>query len=105
MHRALLVLLALDAGKVVPVDRLLEDLWAGRPPEFGRNCLQNCVHQLRRALGADTILWRSPGYLLDVPPEQIDAGRFQLGVAAARAAADDERRAKLLHKALGLWRG
>src|SRR4029079_13351531 len=68
-QRALLVLLALEVGKVVAVDRLIEDLWAGRPPTFARNPLQNPVHQLRRALGSETILSRPPGYLLDLAPE------------------------------------
>ena len=40
--------LALDAGRPVSADRLLDDLWAGAPTQ--RNTLQSKVARLRRAL-------------------------------------------------------
>jgi DNA-binding SARP family transcriptional activator len=104
-NRALLALLLLHAGEVVSVDRLLEDLWGGRPPQAARNALQNYVSQLRKALGAKLVLTRAPGYVLDVGTEQVDFGRFDSLVATARAADDEEERAELLRKALALWRG
>ena len=41
-----LVRLALDAGRVVSVDRLIEDVWADAV-NTGRNTLQSKVSQLR----------------------------------------------------------
>jgi DNA-binding SARP family transcriptional activator len=32
-QRAVLALLLLEAGRVVTIDRLAEDVWAGQPPE------------------------------------------------------------------------
>ena len=43
--------LALAPGRVVTVDRLVEDVWAGDPPATAVNTLQSYVSLLRRALG------------------------------------------------------
>jgi DNA-binding SARP family transcriptional activator len=39
-QRALLVLLALHAGRVVPADQLVDALWGDQPPPAVRNGLQ-----------------------------------------------------------------
>jgi DNA-binding SARP family transcriptional activator len=104
-HRALLAVLLLHAREPVSVDRLLEDLWGGQPPRTASDALQNYVSQLRRALGAELIVTRSPGYLLDVAPEQTDVGRFRLLLRAAETATEAAERAATLREALGLWRG
>ena len=52
-QRALLAVLLLRAGQVVPSDRLLEDVWADEPPRAGATALRVRVSQLRRALGPD----------------------------------------------------
>ena len=51
MLRALLAVLALDAGRVVPVDRLLSELWGETPAPSVASSLQVYVSRLRRALG------------------------------------------------------
>ena len=69
----LLVRLALDAGRPVRAERLLEDLW---PDDVGarRNTLQAKVSQLRRALGDPAALpGTAAGYTLAVDPERVDA--------------------------------
>jgi predicted ATPase/DNA-binding SARP family transcriptional activator len=108
-ERALLADLLIHAGRVVAADRLIEDLWGERPPGNPANTLQGRVWALRRALGpvAARLTTRSPGYLLDVDPELVDAARFErLAADADRAAARDPARALgLLAEALGLWRG
>jgi DNA-binding SARP family transcriptional activator len=50
-ERALLADLVVHAGRVVSVDRLVEDLWADQPPGNPANTLQGRVSALRRALG------------------------------------------------------
>ena len=60
--RALLAILLLHAGEPVSIDRLIADLWAGRPPATAAKILQTYVSQLRKALGDSTIVTR-PGRL------------------------------------------
>jgi DNA-binding SARP family transcriptional activator len=108
-QRALLAALLLEAGRVVPTDRLVEELWGEEPPRTATTSLQNAISRLRRALGEELIETRSPGYVLRVDPEWIDATRFERLLRAARGAGPRERRALLEH-ARGLgggppWRG
>jgi DNA-binding winged helix-turn-helix (wHTH) protein len=48
---ALLAVLALHANEVVSKDRLIDDLWANRPPERPAHAVDVFVSRLRRALG------------------------------------------------------
>jgi len=71
----LLVRLALDAGRPVRAERLVEDLWPG---EVGTrpNTLQAKVSQLRRALGDPAALTGgTAGYTLALEADQVDALR------------------------------
>jgi DNA-binding SARP family transcriptional activator len=61
-----------------------------------------------RGAAAEVLITREPGYLLRVPPESLDATRFEELIAAARralASGADEKAASMLRRALGLWRG
>ena len=92
-QRAVLARLALVAGHVVTVDRLVDDVWAGDPPATAVNTLQSYVSLLRRALGDAQVLRREgPGYVLAVERDVLDATRFEDGVAEARAARRLRRR-------------
>ena len=107
-QRALLAVLALHAGRAVPTDRLVEALWGPDPPVAVRNGLQGLVSKLRRALGSPSIVsMRGGGYVLELAPEAIDVHRYELLVAAGRAAADIDptRSIALLAEAESLWRG
>ena len=109
-ERALLADLLVHAGRVVSADRLVEDLWGGRPPGHPANTLQGRVSALRRALGpagAGLVVTRLPGYVLEVDPGRVDGVRFERLVAEAQALPPPEgpRAARLLEAALGLWRG
>jgi DNA-binding SARP family transcriptional activator len=44
--RSLLVLLLLNAGRVVPTTQVIEALWGGRPPMSGATRVQGVVSQL-----------------------------------------------------------
>ncbi|MFE2757552.1 BTAD domain-containing putative transcriptional regulator [Actinosynnema sp. NPDC059335] len=109
--RSLLAQLAVDAGRVVPADRLIDRLWDGRLPANPSGALQTRVSQLRAALdeaepGARRlVVSRPPGYVLDVPPDAVDAGRFEALLAQAAAAGDPRTRVAVLEDALALWRG
>lgn len=106
--RALLVRLALDAGRVVPAERLVTDLWPEDGPAAAANALQALVSRLRQAAGRDLIVSRPGGYLLAVGPSEVDASMFEHRVAAGRAAlagGEPARAMALLAEALRLWRG
>lgn len=103
-QKAVLALLLLDAGRVVPTDRLVDALWGEDPPRTAATSLQNFVSHLRKVVGPDALLTTPPGYALRVPEEQIDLVRFTRACEEARHLAPAERVA-LLDGALGLWRG
>ncbi|WP_067486600.1 BTAD domain-containing putative transcriptional regulator [Actinomadura hibisca] len=107
--RALLADLLAHRGRVVPVDRLVDDLWRGIPPGNPSGTLRAKVSQLRRALaeaepgGRDLVTFRTPGYALHA--EDTDAARFEDLTRQARESHAPDARAALLTEALGLWRG
>jgi DNA-binding SARP family transcriptional activator len=108
-QRELLALLLLDAGRVVPSDRLMEELWGAHQPAAGATALRVRVSQLRKALRAagDLLVTRPPGYALLVPRDGLDLWRFERGLEEGeRALATDPRRAlDALSQALAEWRG
>ncbi len=103
-QRALLALLLLNRGLVVSTDRLVDALWGQESPRTATTSLQNFVSHLRKELPAGTLSTRSPGYVLDAEPRQVDVGRFRDLQASARALPPAERAARL-REALALWRG
>jgi len=110
-ERAVLVLLLASANRVVPAERLVDDLWAGRPPEGAAGALRVYISRLRRALreaGGDVVLTKPPGYVIEIDDGALDVARFETLVYQARrslAGADHEAAAATLHQALALWRG
>jgi DNA-binding SARP family transcriptional activator len=103
-QRALLAALLVRANEVVSTDRLIEDLWGESPPRTAATSLQNFVSQLRKALGPELLATRSPGYVLVVDPEQIDAKRFERLLHEAREGSAEDRAGRL-SAALDFWRG
>ena len=108
-QRSVLALLLLEAGRVVPSDRLVDELWRGRPPPGAVKTLRSYVSRLRTLLRPNAaLIGRGGGYVLELEEAQVDAARFELlvgeGQAAlargvARVAADR------LREGLALWRG
>jgi DNA-binding SARP family transcriptional activator/class 3 adenylate cyclase len=103
-ERALLAALLLRPGEVVSTDRLADAIWGETPPRTAVGSLQNAVSELRKALGHDVVITRSPGYALVIDPETIDAVRFERAVTDA-ARMEPAERAESLSAALALWRG
>jgi predicted ATPase/DNA-binding SARP family transcriptional activator len=107
-QRALLAILLLHAGEVVSSDRLIEELWGGRPPATAVKTVQVYVSKLRKALGDRVLVTRSGGYMLDIKPVDVDVGRFQALVGEAHGALqrrDPRGAAESLRAGLALWRG
>ena len=108
-QRATLAILLLNVNRVVSVDRLADDLYAGAAPVTAVTQVQRQISELRKVLGAaDLIETRTPGYVLHLEPEQLDLHRFErLVTDAGRSMESGEAAiaAELLREALALWRG
>ncbi|TDD64585.1 AfsR/SARP family transcriptional regulator, partial [Jiangella aurantiaca] len=103
--RLLLAVLLAHRGRAVSADRLVDALWGDTPPTRPLGGLQTKVSLLRRAVGADLVTYRPAGYQLHASADDVDAGRFAVLVARARAHDDPGARSALLGEALDLWRG
>jgi DNA-binding SARP family transcriptional activator/tetratricopeptide (TPR) repeat protein len=111
-QRAVLVGLAVDAGRVVPVDSLVARVWGDEPPQHARRTLHTHVTRIRRLLeraGDDhpaRLVHHSGGYALQVAPGTVDLQRFEDLVERSRTAGLPlEEAATRLTQALALWRG
>ncbi|ONI89837.1 hypothetical protein ALI144C_03845 [Actinosynnema sp. ALI-1.44] len=107
-QRALLAMLLLDAGRVVPVERLLDGLYGDQPPNGATAALQSQVSRLRRTLPDGLIEFHPAGYRIAVDRETVDVHQFErLAEDGARALAqgDPATAASVLGEALALWRG
>ena len=103
-QRAVLAILLLRAGEVVSTERLIAEVWGESPPPTAATALQNAISQLRKALGAEAVVTRTPGYVLAVDKEQIDVHRFERQIERSRGA-EPQVRSQLVREALQLWRG
>ncbi|GAB2961165.1 hypothetical protein GCM10017788_73300 [Amycolatopsis acidiphila] len=114
-HRAVLARLLIAKGRVVPVDRLVDDLWED-PPDGALGAIQTFVSTLRRALEpgraprapARLLVTSPPGYALHAAPDGVDAWRFESAVTACGESLAGHRPAVALSQvdeALRLWRG
>ncbi|MGW2156745.1 BTAD domain-containing putative transcriptional regulator [Nonomuraea sp. NPDC001699] len=112
-QRGVLALLVAARGQVVSVDRMIEDLWRGEPPSRALLSLQAYVSNLRRLLEpgrpprtpARLLVSAAPGYALRLPPESVDAWRFEDLLDEARTLTEPRAARARLAEALGLWQG
>ena len=89
-HRAVLARLIVARGRVVPVARLVDDLWVD-PRAGAVGAVRTFVGALRRALEPDRppraparlLVTEGPGYALRAEPDAVDAWRFEQAVTAA----------------------
>ncbi|GLW89653.1 SARP family transcriptional regulator [Actinokineospora globicatena] len=107
-----LAMLLLEANRVVGTNRLIEAIWDGAPPATARVQVQICVSALRNVLResgwADALVTRAPGYVLQVPDDEVDARLFARLTADADVLAAQgnlKEATKVLRQAIGLWRG
>jgi predicted ATPase/DNA-binding SARP family transcriptional activator len=103
--RTLLILLALDAGRVVATSRLVDGVWGDVPPAEAANALQALVSRLRRT--GLTVESRPTGYQLVLDQDSVDVHCFERLAARGRAtlATDPVATSGILREALALWRG
>jgi DNA-binding SARP family transcriptional activator/predicted ATPase len=107
-QKALLALLLLHADRVVPMDRLVDDLWGDEVPESAQKMVQIFVSQLRKQLPGELLTTRAPGYLVELDGHSLDLRRFEELHAGGREALARGRAgeaAAAFRGALELWRG
>ncbi|MEU6268166.1 BTAD domain-containing putative transcriptional regulator [Saccharopolyspora shandongensis] len=115
LHRAVLARLLIARGRVVPLNRLIDDLWDD-PPESAVGTVRTVVSVLRRALEPDRpprspaqlLVTAAPGYALRAASGSVDAQRFEAAVgdsASMLAAGRADAALSTLDQALALWRG
>jgi DNA-binding SARP family transcriptional activator len=79
-QRCVLAALLVDVNLPVPVEHLIDRVWADRPPYRARNALSAYVSRLRQLMaGADDMrIAREPGgYVLEADPLAVDLHRFR----------------------------
>lgn len=111
-QRIVLAMLLLEAGRVLPIERLISAVWDDDPPATARTQVHNSISKLRGRLATrglpGAIVTHESGYLIRVPDDALDLARFRALVATGREAA---RRREVgtavatLRAALGVWRG
>ncbi|HEY8983617.1 MAG TPA: BTAD domain-containing putative transcriptional regulator [Streptomyces sp.] len=109
-RRAVLAVLAVDAGRPVAPDVVIRRVWGADFPEGARRSVYAHVARLRKLCegtsGRIRVTRRSGGYVLEADRDRIDVHRFRRLVGEARdPGLPDGVRAQLLGEALGLWRG
>ncbi|WP_235883539.1 BTAD domain-containing putative transcriptional regulator [Saccharopolyspora elongata] len=115
LHRAVLARLLIARGRVVPLTRLIDDLWDD-PPESAVGTVRTVVSSLRRALEPDRpprsparlLVTAAPGYALRAASGSVDAQRFEAAVgdsASMLAAGRADTALSTLDEVLALWRG
>ncbi|MDQ2648976.1 MAG: AAA family ATPase [Actinomycetota bacterium] len=103
-QRAVLALLLLEPGTVVPMGRIVDRIWGGAPPAQVEASVRGYASNVRKALARaelgeeHSISFRAGGYVLDVPRTAIDLHVFEAFVTeglehAAANRLDEARRA------------
>jgi DNA-binding SARP family transcriptional activator len=113
--QAVLAALAVDSGRPVAIETLIDRVWDDNPPVEVRNVLYSYLSRIRRLLREAATLTgetavrierRHAGYVLDIDPDLVDLHRFRRLVEQGRDRRHgDGARAAALTEALGLWRG
>jgi DNA-binding SARP family transcriptional activator len=107
-----LAALAVDVGRVVTFDHLIDVVWPIDPPGTARRQVQDLVSRMRAQLAKagcaqQLVATHAAGYSLEVASEAIDATRFraQVSLAGGLRVGDPAQAAATLKAALQLWRG
>ncbi|MFJ6215550.1 AfsR/SARP family transcriptional regulator [Streptomyces sp. NPDC092296] len=114
-QRALLAVLLRRAGRPIGLQEMVEGVWGEDSPPNAVAAVRTYVSRLRGVLepdrksraAASLLVSVADGYALRLPPEAVDAVRFEQGVAEAgraRAAGDAAGCQQAAAAALGLWR-
>ncbi|QUQ69381.1 SARP family transcriptional regulator/ATPase [Kutzneria sp. CA-103260] len=106
--RALLAALALNVGRPVSVDQLVDAVYGTEPPGNAHHALQSQVSRIRPLLPEGSLARHPAGYVLSLDSDEVDAHRFERLATEGRqllALGDHANARKALVEALELWRG
>ncbi len=106
-QRCVLGALLADVNFRVPLDQLVDRVWADRPPS-ARSTLASYVSRLRNLFAntAGVVIERAAGaYALQADPLSVDLLRFRHWARQARATADPEGATVLFDRSLATWSG
>src|SRR5882757_4327497 len=78
--RAILTMLGLHNGSVVPADTLINLLWGDDPPRTAAKALQTHISSLRRTLGDGLVVTEGAGWTLR--GTEVDASRYKVAAKA-----------------------
>jgi DNA-binding SARP family transcriptional activator len=92
-QRMVLAHLLVRVNDLVPADALIDQVWGEAPPEAAKGTLHSYISHLRKALGADRIEGRPPGYVLHATEDELDAASFERLLHEARLANGSPSRA------------
>jgi DNA-binding SARP family transcriptional activator len=108
-QRAVLAVLAMEAGRFVSVDSLIDRVWGTDPPDHPRASLHAYTSRLRGALaragydgGRSALTYGPAGYVLAIDPAQVDLHQAR-HLAAAAADAETGEAAEMMARALRGW--
>jgi DNA-binding SARP family transcriptional activator/tetratricopeptide (TPR) repeat protein len=115
-QRVVLAVLALQAGRPVGRQQMINAVWGEAVPRNAVNLVQRHVSGLRRVLEPERpghapsglLAWTETGYQLTLPKRALDLDVFEAELSrapAARAAGQLQEAADALRSALRLWRG
>ncbi len=108
-QRLVLMVLVRHAGRAVSTDRLVDALWGDFPPASATANVHLHIHRIRRALGPGRPVNSGRcGYVLEIAPGELDAGRFVTSLPEIRHAVewgDLTRASRLSREALAEWHG
>jgi len=112
-QRAVLAALLLEAGRVLPPDRLIALVWGPDAPQTAPKTLQTLIYRLRQLFqpywrSEPLLVTRPSGYLLHLPPDSLDLAELERLHDRGREAlreGDVPRAVRLLTEAHRLSRG
>jgi DNA-binding SARP family transcriptional activator/tetratricopeptide (TPR) repeat protein len=112
-QQVVLAMLVVQAGQVVSLDELVDEVWPDAPPASAVANVRSYAASIRRSLEAvegrrDRLVRRGSGYQLSVAPDELDLLAFSSLAAKGRQKlqyADPAAAVIQLRDALAYWRG
>ncbi|MFF4906330.1 BTAD domain-containing putative transcriptional regulator [Streptomyces sp. NPDC001260] len=110
VNERVLAMLLLEAGRIVPVSRLIEAAWEEEPPSTAVHQIRKAVAELRRRLpsGHEFIVTEPPGYRVMLEDGQSDLRMFDIRMRRAQEARTEgllDNAVMQLKAGLDSWRG
>ncbi|MFI6043650.1 AfsR/SARP family transcriptional regulator [Nocardia sp. NPDC051321] len=110
IRERVLVMLLLETGKVLPVNRLVTAAWGEEPPSSASHQVRKAIADLRQRIpnGNEVIVTDGHGYRAQIADTELDLSEFEALIQQAKLrteAGNLAGAAQSLRTALMLWRG